>query len=487
MPAELTTHRRCLDPVQGRDEVNLIDFPIATLRHQQPVGRDGTRPDEMVCVIESYDSDLQKTIPRKLTRRTASRYGFPTPLEEEVLIALLSLSRHRNEFTEPRVEFRNGKVLELMGWPQNGTSTRRLAVALDRLTGLTLKYENSWSTTDGVFAKEFTTGILESYSLTKQTRGRRRPDSERSWIQWSSEVFADIRRGNVRELNTHQYFALRLPISRRMYRFLDRRLSESTEFEMELSAFSVHLGLSELKHVGKIKERLALGLKELESVPGFMKPRPASERYRKRGPGDWLIGFERSRSETRMKHLPSAGRDSHRTSRPVNSAAASLVAEFYQQWAEESDHRATRKELQLAEEILDRYGPELHPKLHPLVLRDMKKEFAAARTFGATRHFWSKAAKSITRLQVRDEREQSAARQESTAAASRDFQRERNRKQLQQWRAMSSAQQRSILKTVRDDASPSVQRLIDQKKLDDPLVRIHCLKELESRNGPHQE
>lgn len=321
-------HRQIPSQSRGRDQLNLIDFPIAVLQYQQPKTNEGKRPDEIVCVIDSYDRDLDKVVPRKLTRRTASKHGFPTPLEDEVLVGLLTLTRLKNNFTKPRVEFRNTELYDLMGWPHNGSSNTRLGVALDRLTGLTLKYENSWTTEDGSFEKEFTTGLLESYKFTKQTQGRRSAAGEQSWVQWASEVFADILRGNVKELNTDEYYSLQLPISRRMYRFLDKQLGESPHFEMELGTFASHIGLAETQHVGKIKERLLPAFKELEGISGFIDTATAVERYRKRGPGDWLIVVHRSQ--------PAALRTPHNSPsvRTVagTDAAAALVCAFYEAW-----------------------------------------------------------------------------------------------------------------------------------------------------------
>ena len=171
---------------RGRDQLNLIDFPIAVLRHQQPTDANGKRPDELVCVIHSYDRRLDKVVPRKLTRRTASKHGFPTPLEDEVLVGLLTLTRLKNNFSSPRVEFRNSELYDLMDWPHTGNSSQRLAIALDRLTGLTLKYENSWTTEDGSFQKELTTGLLESFEFTTQVNGKRSPMAECSWVQWAA-------------------------------------------------------------------------------------------------------------------------------------------------------------------------------------------------------------------------------------------------------------------------------------------------------------
>ena len=87
-----------------------------------------------------------------------------------------------------------------MGWENNGESNKRLSIAIDRLKGLTLKYENSWTGGDDRFEKEFTTGLLDSANLVVQTRGNPGAGKIQSWVQWASEVFADIRRGNRQRL-----------------------------------------------------------------------------------------------------------------------------------------------------------------------------------------------------------------------------------------------------------------------------------------------
>jgi len=378
-----------------RDELNLIDFPIATLQHQQPVGEDGKRPDELVCVVESYDADLGKVVPRKLIRRTSSRHGFPTPLEDEVLIALLSLTGIKNDFAAPRVDFRNAELLDLMDWPHNGTSTRRLLIALDRLTGLKLKYENSWTTEDGEFRKEFTTGLLESYRFTQQTRGARSVDSERSWVQWSSEVFADIQRGNVKMLNTGEFYSLKRPVSRRMYRFLDRHLGDKPQFTMELTAFSAHLGLTHVEHTGKLKERLRPAIQELENIPGFIQPRSSSDRFHKLAPGRWEIHFDKPGS---VSIATQKRQNQHATiNSPATDTAISLVVGFYREWSSVEDHRPSRKEQQQAREVVDRYGEQHSRQLLPHVIKLMKRDFPEARAFGATLLFWPEADKKLRR------------------------------------------------------------------------------------------
>ena len=53
------------------------------------VHRSLRRPDELVFSLEAFDQQRGKVIPKKLTTRTSSKYGFPTPKEEQLLVGLL--------------------------------------------------------------------------------------------------------------------------------------------------------------------------------------------------------------------------------------------------------------------------------------------------------------------------------------------------------------------------------------------------------------
>jgi hypothetical protein len=469
-------HRQIPVKARGRDQLNLIDFPIAGLQYQQPKDSEGKRPDELVCVIDSYDRELDKVVPRKLTRRTASRHGFPTPLEDEVLVGLLTLTRLKNNFTLPRIEFRNAELFDLMGWPHNGSSTTRLGIALDRLTGLTLKYENSWTTEDGSFEKEFTTGVLESYNFAKQVQGRRSASSVFSWVQWASEVFADIQRGNVKELNTDEYFSLQLPISRRIYRFLDKQLVQNSHFEMELTTFAGHIGLSETTHIGKIKERLTPAFTELAGISGFTLPASREERYRKRGPGDWLLVAHRSTA---------AKSASVSTSKPFRTAvgtegAASLVCDFYRAWNGTTYHRPTSRELDQAQSIIENFGIDAASAVLPLVVKEMKHRFPEAKAFGATMRYWGDAHKTYRKRQEHAAMRAREHEQEQQTVKKNEHEAQRRERLRQRWDSLSETGREQIRLRVRSKCSRTVCQFLDQKKHDDPLVMLACLEYLDT-------
>ena len=469
-------------PSSGRDELNLIDFPISVLQSKQPVGPDGTSPDELVCTIESYDRHLDRIVPRKLTRRTASKYGFPTPVEEEVLIGLLTLTRIKNNFTSARVRFCNSELYRLLGWPSNGNRNERLRVALDRLKGLTLKYENAWTRGGDKFEKELTTNLLDAYQFVRQTDGDPAEGKETSWIQWASEVFADMKRGNVKELNTDRYFSFSRPISRRLYRILDKQLSDSSSVSIDLHTLAIQLGITGTTHVGKIKERIAPGLKEVEQKGELIEPEPSEKRYTKRGPGKWIAHFTSIDAGATRKTVARVLPPSRRRQRPNNELAIALVSQFYNLWSGDDSPFVTKTELKQAQQVIDRYGQDYASELLVEVVRQLKKSFPAARVFGAANTYWHTADETLRKKASRQETRESINQKLATDAQRVEKERDELDELRSQWGRLDAFKQEQIREAVVAQAGNTVRRFIAAGNYTTPLVERACLNEMKRQN-----
>src|SRR3954454_21082167 len=95
----------------GRDEMNLAELPITLL--------DGRVPDGL------------KTIEFKAGGGTlvvagSDDYGLPTAGDADVIVGLFQLTKIRNNFTEPTVNFTRYELLKLLDWPDQGHSYQRL-------------------------------------------------------------------------------------------------------------------------------------------------------------------------------------------------------------------------------------------------------------------------------------------------------------------------------------------------------------------------
>ena len=110
----------------GRDEMNLCEYPIASLTDHPPKGI-------KTLVFEDRHG--------RLTVIGSDAYGLPTALDNDVIVGLIQLTKLRNDFTDPTVTFSRYELLNLLGWPDRGQYYRRLNDSLHRWVTVTLKYD----------------------------------------------------------------------------------------------------------------------------------------------------------------------------------------------------------------------------------------------------------------------------------------------------------------------------------------------------------
>lgn len=110
-----------------------------------------------------------------------------------------------------------------------------------------------------------------------------------SWFSWNEVVFRSFQAENLKRLDVDTYFSLKSSVSKRMYRFLDKRFYHRPRWEFDLKEFAQeHIGLSRNYTPSKIKEKIQPALDELMGI-GFLEPLSRDERFAKAGCGNWKI------------------------------------------------------------------------------------------------------------------------------------------------------------------------------------------------------
>src|SRR3954466_6124581 len=104
----------------GRDEMNLAEFPITLLTDRVP-----KQQKEAVYQDEIYDELTGRTLTRKLTIQ-AGNYGLTTAVDDEIILALIQITKNKNNFTERKVEFSRHELIQLLGWSSGGASYERI-------------------------------------------------------------------------------------------------------------------------------------------------------------------------------------------------------------------------------------------------------------------------------------------------------------------------------------------------------------------------
>jgi len=326
-----------------KDELNLAEFPIAALTDRVPDGQTTLVFEDR---LERRDSP---PIVRRLTIMGTHKHGLPTSFDDEVLVGLIQLTKRRSNFTDPKVQFSRYELIELLGWPQSGQSYRRIEEALHRWVGVLLMYENAWWDNAAKSWVDENFHVLDNVTLYDRER-RRLPAKSRggkgervapskpektplplSSFRWNEVIFQSFQSGNLKQLDLEFYLRLRLPTTKRLFRFLDKRFYRRSRLDFDLRTLACeHIGMSRSYAPTELKRRLKPALVELERL-GFLEPLEAEERYSYVKRGCWRVILIRGRgagaaAAAPPAEEPSALADALKARGVTARAAAEIVA-----------------------------------------------------------------------------------------------------------------------------------------------------------------
>ena len=110
----------------GRDELNLAEFPLAAIADRVP-------DNQKTLVFEDriFDSGKSEMITRRLTISASDKFGLPTSLDDEVILGLIQLTKQQR-FAERKVNFSRYQLIQILGWRHEGRSYERLEKSLKR-------------------------------------------------------------------------------------------------------------------------------------------------------------------------------------------------------------------------------------------------------------------------------------------------------------------------------------------------------------------
>lgn len=275
---------------EGRDELNLAEFPIAAIGY-----RIESAQKTIVYQDETFDKAMGKLITRKLTITASDDYGLPTASDDEVLLGLLQLT-YKHGFKSRTINFRPIELLRILGWSINGGNYDRLREAMSRWVGVTLRYNNAWRDKASGQWKDKEFHIIEAQSFTSSVnRGNASLDGAASFT-WNEVVFNNFQAGNLKSLDFEFYRSLKSSIAKRMFRFLDKRFFFRSRLTFDLDTFAfekVGLSRSVNTDMAQVKRRLTSAIEELERL-NFITTVPANKRFTKQlRRGHWDVHFEK--------------------------------------------------------------------------------------------------------------------------------------------------------------------------------------------------
>ncbi len=256
-------------PRLGGDEMNLAEFPFALLSDRQP---DGVESIQFSDTIRGKDGNPFERI---WIVTGSEEFGLPVASDEQVYIALMEITREQN-YANRIIHLTRYELIHRLGWPDKGGSYRRLKAALDRLLGVTITAQRAFWDKSRQCYVDVGFHIIDDYALYNEPRGRKPSGARRplphSYVAWNEVIFASFQAGNIKQLDTGFYFGLRSAVSRRLFRYLDKkRLDGKAAFRIDLRKLGFEkLGMSRNYYPSHIKQELDRAHQEL-IAHGFLK------------------------------------------------------------------------------------------------------------------------------------------------------------------------------------------------------------------------
>ena len=255
---------RLTDSLQwGTDELNFCEFPLAVLSRETP--------SDLKTIVREDWKRSPKT--GRLERRryvitAGDAWGLPTAWDDEVLLALVHLTKEVNNFTDRKVQFHALWLYRLLGWDAHGRSYDRLRLALRRWKALTISSDAAWWDKGSQVERSKDFGILEEvdfYQRRNRGAGGAQLEFAFSSIIWSDFVFKSFRDEYTKPIDMELFRKLQTPVAKRAFRFLDKRFLYRPHWEFDLRSFCEQkIGLQPYRFESKFKEKIAPGLAELE-------------------------------------------------------------------------------------------------------------------------------------------------------------------------------------------------------------------------------
>src|SRR4051794_5807274 len=159
----------------GRDEMNLAEYPIALLADRAP-------KDVKTLVYKDRDETLTIT--------GSDLLGLPTALDIDVIIGLLYLTKKKNDFTGRSISFTRYELLQILRWPDCGRYYERITESLNRWVGVTLIYKKAWWDNDHKSKGNASFHIIDAANVVERSDSpTRQQQLPLSTIRWGEEFF----------------------------------------------------------------------------------------------------------------------------------------------------------------------------------------------------------------------------------------------------------------------------------------------------------
>lgn len=350
----------------GKDEMNLIELPFTLLTKRNQKNLKTIERQWVSKGEDGKDKNFYKII------TGSDKWGLPTFMGEEVFLACMELS-YKNEFKNKKINATQYQLIKLMGWDDCGASYKRLITAFNQLLGLSIITNAFWDNIEKKYIK-LGFGIIDEYAFfenEKKTKGKYKQSAlPLGYFKWNDKFFENsIQKGYIKTLDTKIYFSLESYISKRLYRYADKKLYKSDCFEIDLFklAFDKLEMTDNYKYPSKIIEKLTKPSKTTKSEK--QKKSPVEELKEK---GINII-IKKSQTESGYKVcFNSTKKIFNITPKPTEAEHIKLIKYFHEK-LNHQQQKPTSTELDQAQGLLNKYGKKKSRYIIDFAIQEAKK------------------------------------------------------------------------------------------------------------------
>lgn len=248
-----------------KEEMNLAEFPFTLLSYR-------TSENQKTIEIEQKTHDRNgRLINQRWIVAGSDKFGLPLAIDNDIYLALMQIFKE-NGFENRQVYFTRYQLLKTMDQIPSRQTYKMIERTLDRLISVTVKSENAfWDNR----AKTYVTKafhLFDSYDLYDE-RSRdydeTQPGLPLSNVVMSEFLFNSIKSSYIKSLDIGFYFTLQTPLTRRLYRFLDKKKYHRSVYEIDILGLASLMPLQD-RYSSQIKRRLEKSHQELIDK-GYLK------------------------------------------------------------------------------------------------------------------------------------------------------------------------------------------------------------------------
>lgn len=245
-----------------KEEMNLVEYPFTLLSRRAPKGIKTIEYTDWITV------DGKKK-PLKWIITGSDKYGLPVGGDQDIYIAINEVWKESGYKDKVIPIGSIYQMLKRLGMPDGKQYYLRFKQCLDRFIGTTFYAENAfWDKEHNCYISKRAFHIFEDYHLLERYK---KDDATiplpLGYIRASEFFYQSVKAGYLKDVDLHFYLSLPNPLTRRLYRYLDKKRYHGMTFSMELYKFAGKIGLltssREKYFPSKLKQILNPALDEL--------------------------------------------------------------------------------------------------------------------------------------------------------------------------------------------------------------------------------